>query len=285
MSTVKAQFLLPLFIAKKVRFLLPCLSSKYSSIPVEVMEELINREFEVGGTTISHRAAGKFFGRMLVISLLFHLAAGGFLLTRNGGPGFPQVDYIDLSMLPQQASPSPAEQPIPEEPISSATEQTAVKESVPVEDTKPVAQEVPSPAASSEQIQQNSIALGMNLGFFRSFAEGESLRHEIREYYLNMLQKINESWWLIGGADPRGVRQDASIIVRIAKNGEVMEQRLVRGSGSDEYDRTIMKALKVAAPFAPLPETYPGFYFEAPLRLVVPSGLMLAGVPKVNHLQ
>ena len=254
-------------------------------IPVEVMEELIDSEFTEGGTIISRTASGNFFGWMMVISILFHLAAGGFFLTRNGGPGFPQVDYIDLSMLPQQVSSPPAESSVPKEPTPSATEQTPAKDTVPVKESEPVAEEPPVPSRSSEQLQQNSIALGMNFGFFRSFAEGESLRHEIREYYLTMLQKINESWWLIGGADPRGVRQDASIIVRIGRNGEVLERKLLRGSGNAAYDRTVMRALEVAAPFPPLPETYPGFYFEAPLRLVVPSGLMLANVSKENHGQ
>jgi protein TonB len=140
------------------------------------------------------------------------------------------------------------------------------------------------PAIDSQKMQQNALSLGMNFGFFRSFADGESLRHEIREYYLTMLQKINESWWLIGGADPRGVRQNASIIVRIARNGDIIERKVVNGSGNAEYDRTILRALDVATPFPPLPESYQGFYFDAPLRLVVPSGLMLAGVPQEKQL-
>ncbi|MBI1922496.1 MAG: TonB C-terminal domain-containing protein [Geobacter sp.] len=244
------------------------------------MEELIDREFGVGGTAISHSAAGRFFATMLVISLLLHLAAGGFLLTRKGGPGIPQINYIDLGMLPQQAAPA-----VQKEEAVTPSEQTMPTESATVEKPEPVAQQAPPAAASSEQMQHNSIAMGMSFGFFRSISEGETLRFEIREYYLTMLQKINESWWLIGGANPRDVRQDVSIIIRIARNGEVLERKLLRGSGSAGYDRAIMKALEVAAPFAPLPETYPGFYFEAPLRLVVPSGLMLAGMPKQSHLQ
>lgn len=246
------------------------------------MAELIGMELGGDETLCSHPAKGNFFGWTLTISLLLHLAAGAFLLAGSTGVGLPQVTYIDLGM-PHPSSPLPAKPAHLKAPPPVAEPDAPVAEPAPAEEPAPSADKPADAAGDNRPLQQNALALGMNYGFFRSFAEGESLRHEIREYYLNMLQMINESWWMIGGADPRGVRQDASVVVRIARNGDIVDLKMVRGSGSAAYDRTILRALDVAAPFPPLPESYPGFYFEAPLRLVAPTGLMLAGAPQESH--
>jgi protein TonB len=114
----------------------------------------------------------------------------------------------------------------------------------------------------------------MSRGFFKSLAEGQSLKSDIRDYYFVMLDKINESWWRNGMANREGVFQEPLIEVQITRNGEIANRALVRSSGNPAYDRSILKAIDAAAPLPPLPNSFTGEFFQAPVRLVAPLGLM-----------
>jgi len=55
---------------------------------------------------------------------------------------------------------------------------------------------------------------------------------------------------------PRGgrkARQDALVRFTVASNGSVAGVRLVRSSGSTQFDRMVLKAVRSAAPFPPIP--------------------------------
>ncbi|WP_298435204.1 energy transducer TonB [Geobacter sp.] len=121
----------------------------------------------------------------------------------------------------------------------------------------------------------SSLSLGMSRGFFRSLADGDTLRSDIKEYYFTLVQRINEQWW--GVAEQRRTepgRQEALVTIVLKRDGEILDVRLIKSSGNPEYDRMILNALQSATPLPPLPESYPGEYFQAPFRLVAPSGLL-----------
>jgi protein TonB len=117
----------------------------------------------------------------------------------------------------------------------------------------------------------------MSHGFFRSLADGESLRGDVRDYYFGLVRRVNEQWWATAamhGAATGG--REALVSITMTRQGEILAIRLVQSSGIATYDQLILEALQQTSPLPPLPESYPGEYFQAPLRLVAPSGSLIS---------
>jgi protein TonB len=127
------------------------------------------------------------------------------------------------------------------------------------------------------QTTDSSLSLGLTRGFFRSLADGETLRSDVRDYYFTLVERVNEQWWSVaGGTDVEPGQREALVTITLRKSGEIFDVRLVKSSGNDEYDRMIMDALQAASHLPPLPESYPGEFFQAPLRLLAPRGLLFS---------
>ena len=142
------------------------------------------------------------FGRMLAFSLLLHaLAAGLFLSARNGRFGGATVAYLDLNM-------ELARQPVPAiDPVEPAVAEKALAPvRAPAATVTPLSElgklqahaqkELDAAAAQPAALQDASLGLSIISGYFSSIGEGETLRDDIREYYFEMLRRINEKWWL-----------------------------------------------------------------------------------------
>jgi protein TonB len=242
------------------------------------MDSYLDREFDQlpepdapAGFTLERR-----FVRMVVASIVLHiiLSTPFFIDGRWSSPP-PAVPLVDLSLVQQPSSPAAAAppqqemvEPVPAQPAAPAAEQQAPPveshEQAPVADTTPALPE------------QTSFGLGMSRGYFKSIADGQTLRPDIRDYYFAMLKKINDSWWAHGTAQARnGVVREPVIDVLVARNGEIVRKALLKSSGNPAYDREILSAVDAASPLPALPESYGGDFFEAPVRLVAPRGLML----------
>ena len=217
--------------------------------------------------------------RALLLSLALHatVATAIALFSRSqasiGSPRIVTLDLAELNDNPIPVSPGP---------VSEAKRTTTL--------TRPATATVPPPMAVGEKLPEeqppkplspeprmnpSSLSLGMTRGFFRSLADGDTLRSDIKEYYFALVQRINEQWWAV--ADQRGTepgRQEALVTIVLQRDGEILDVRLIKSSGNPEYDRVILKALQSATPLPPLPESYPGEYFEAPFRLMAPLGLL-----------
>jgi len=117
------------------------------------------------------------------------------------------------------------------------------------------------------------MGLGLTKGYFKSLGEGETLRVDIKEYYLEMLQAINEKWWLDEKIDKRRVAP-VIVTITIARSGELVNSVMTRSSGNRQYDKAVLEALAKASPLPPLPKSYDQDFFQAPIRLVPPLNLM-----------
>ncbi|HEX2770482.1 MAG TPA: energy transducer TonB, partial [Geobacteraceae bacterium] len=115
--------------------------------------------------------------------------------------------------------------------------------------------------------------LSITSGYFARIGEGETLRDDIREYYFAMLHSINEKWWVNKDNHPAG-RKSAVFYLVIARNGTIVDRTLVESSGNPAYDKAMLQTLEAANPLPPLPKTYRGDYFQAPLRFNAPLNLM-----------
>lgn len=220
----------------------------------------------------------------ITISLALHLVAALVLLGIPGGgePARQAVTYVDLNSVP---SPQPTPPPAKVSPPEPAPEPVAAKsEAIPLPDTQPVPEqapiEEPKPAAQQPQLQQPEAApersrtmfgMGLTKGYFKSLSDGDSLRVNVKEYYLEMLQGINERWWL-----EQRDEQVRPIVVSltIARNGAIVRSTILQSSGNIVYDRAVQKSLESAGPLPPLPESYADEFFEAPVRLVPPLNLL-----------
>jgi len=217
---------------------------------------------------------------MLVVSMLLHIAMSVFILVpaRNMVQGSQPI-YVDLESMPspprQESSPAAAEpepsaepEPLPlESPAETPTQAEELEKSV-----NSTRQEA---AGKPEVVHRSSIGLGMTSGYFGSFAEGETLRPEIREYYFALMRRLNEAWWTQSESNPSiGA---ASFILVVNREGKVVACQPLKSSGNPHNDQMLIDAVKRAEPLPPLPESYSDHTFNTPIRFIPPLNLMLPG--------
>jgi len=221
------------------------------------------------------------FAKSLTLSLALHLALAVVAvlfpgrLARLAPERIIMVDLSDASTpLPQVSRKTTAAKP----PASIAQPQMVLPS--PTEKILPTPPPTHVEEVSPQPLPQatgSSLSLGLTRGFFRSLADGETLRGDVREYYFALVERVNEQWWSAASdTDVEPGRREALVTITVRKSGEIFDVRLVRSSGNDEYDRMIMDALQAASHLPPLPASYPGEFFQAPLRLMAPRGLLFS---------
>lgn len=225
--------------------------------------------------------ASKYLVLGITGSIILHLVCAFVLLGQpaEAPAPSPSVTYIDLSAPKRPASmvappqettppkvqePQPAPQPAP---IPASAPRAQQPEAVSAQPA--AAQEIRVEEPRSHTV----MGLGLTKGYFKSLGEGETLREGVKGYYLEMLQVINEKWWIDQQIDKRNL---APVIVNItvARNGEIIESYIMSGSGNPRYDRAVLASLAAASPLPPLPADYDRETFQAPIRLVPPLNLM-----------
>jgi len=222
------------------------------------------------------------------ISLALHLVISAVLLgTPPSSPSKGSVSFIDLknvqlpAELPAPAPATPTAPPVEKaEPVPVAKTPTpeAAPEAAPdAAAAQPRDTQAEQAAAARPTVQEQAAAtsfgLGMTKGYFRSIGNGETLRDGVRGYYLDMLERINQQWWLDQGVDKKGIGP-IMVNVVIRHDGEIVDVQLMTGSGNPAYDKAVVKALASAGPLPPLPPDYREPFFLAPIRLVPPLNLM-----------
>ncbi|WP_243373551.1 energy transducer TonB [Geotalea sp. SG265] len=224
-----------------------------------------------------HTEKWQAFRLMVVLSLLLHVAIFLSLTGSKGNKiGGKKVAFLDLTMS------APVTRPRPPAPLSEES-RTPLPRQIPQE-TAPT----PTPELDDLQnrieknlqgheqsaaIERVSVGLGATRGFFRSLGEGETLREDIQAYYFELLQNINERWWLDKSIDRTGTRE-LVLNILIARDGTIVAKELIRSSGNPGYDKAVLKALEGVGHLSPLPQTYHGDFFLAPIRLVAPLNLL-----------
>jgi periplasmic protein TonB len=226
------------------------------------------------------RRALSIFAGMIAVSLLLHLAAAVILslpgrFSQTGGA--PVI--FELQNLLE--APAPLEPSIEEEPVAEQ-QPVPVEEAVPapVSESAKLEQAVESSlqkaAQTPDAVHESAIGLGMVSGHFASFAEGATLKDDIRVYYFALMRRINEVWWTSGAA--KGYFGNAAEVrLIISREGKLLACELLRSSGSREQDKALLAAISAADPLPPLPQSYPLPTFNAPVRFVPPLRLMFPG--------
>jgi len=214
------------------------------------------------------------FQLMFVLSLLLHLAVFA-CLTMGKSSRFTgkTVAFMDLTMTAPADPKADTPPSVPKEPTPAATQQMFIpppqSEMSNLQDK--IEKNLQEPDNHSA-IQQVSVGLSATRGYFRSLSEGETLKEDVQAYYFEMLQKINEKWWLDKSIDRAGIRE-LVLRITIARDGTIVAKNLLRSSGNRIYDEAVLKALEGVGSLPPLPESYNGDFFFAPIRLVAPLNL------------
>ncbi len=214
------------------------------------------------------------FPLMLATSLICHALLSLFLLQpHHEGSVVPSIPVFDLSMTSPDIT-SPKEQIKAAQPKAAQFPKASEPE-VPATATNEnrATQSTTATASAPEELQKTSIGLGLTNGYFSGIGEGETLRDDVREYYFTMLRQINEKWWLQPGSR-QGAAGNAVVNLLISRDGVIVRSFLVQGSGNPVFDRQILQAVTAANPLPPLPESYKGDMFVAPLRFKAPLSLM-----------
>jgi len=224
---------------------------------------------------------------MLIVSMLLHVAFSVVLLI----PGRAMVQgrqplYVDLGSIPAISPPADtaaADEPEPaDEPETPPVENQAEPLSQAEALDKTVNDTLQDAAGRPEVVHRSSIGLGMTSGYFGSFAEGETLKAEIREYYFTLMRRINEVWWTRSASNPS--MNGASFILVVNREGKVVACDPLRGSGDPRSDQLLIETVKLAEPLPPLPAGFPDQTFNAPIRFIPPLKLMLPNFMRMPAL-
>ncbi|SNB45962.1 TonB C-terminal domain-containing protein [Geobacter sp. DSM 9736] len=229
----------------------------------------MNREQTSQFPLFANGGGNERFSRMVVFSLLVHVFFSfAFLMMQRGSGGAPVVQYLDLKMMEPVAA--PAEQAAPAVPAEKTPAPAEIQEEQPAPPAETAAEAAPP---RQQGFQQASLQFGIANGHFGSISDGRTLRDDMREYYLSMLAQFNESWWEQKGKETV-VQRGAVMMVTVSRDGAIVDMKLLQGSGNVAEDRLMVQALQAAGPLAPLPDSYEGDFFTAPLRFVPPLNLM-----------
>lgn len=220
------------------------------------------------------------FFTCLVISITLHVVIFiGIIitsLTQSQRPG-TAVSYVDISNI---AVPSRQQIPTLSSPVQHTEQYETVQQPlIAPKDTINNSDKVPSTNVATD-ILATPLGLGMVNGYFSSLADGRTLREDIRSYYFDILDKINQRWWQNAGTLKEAAQQDGIIEILIDREGNLLDMRQIRSSGSREVDRAIIDAITGATPFPPLPSSLERDVFQAPLKISKP--LHLFGVRNVQ---
>lgn len=240
--------------------------SRADLVPDDVSEPLVRQ-----------RRSLDLFAGAVVMSLVLHLAASvvvvlpGRLVRTAGAP--LMLELRNLQTLPES---SPGPLPEPAAPDSEETSELSEPEPAPAmaQLEAAVSRSLRRAAETPAAAHESAIGLGMISGRFTSFAEGATLKDDIKTYYFALMRRINEVWWT-GAAATSSFSAAASVSLVISRSGRLLDCELLESSGSSEQDRLLLAVIKAAEPLPPLPAEFPESTFSAPIRFVPPLRLMM----------
>jgi len=208
--------------------------------------------------------------RSLIISVSLHLVFFAsvviipLLTIRAPEP----IEFTPITIVPIQAlgvetpvaEPARTQtppKPEPAKPVLPEPESQPARKPAPVQETRPS-----EPAPSSQGVapegalgQRQGSPLGSTLGtsVFGAAVGGFDSPDFVYGYYVDqMLGMISTNWQ----RPALGANVEAIIHFRIHKDGHISEVRITQSSGYNSFDLAGLRAVRLAAPFPKLPQSY-----------------------------
>jgi protein TonB len=229
------------------------------------------------------RAEQDRFRQMLVWSLALHVllvstvTLAAALRPRSSSLPPPVATFMNVSLgqsgprsesgggaTQSQPTPTPEPPPPPEEKAPTVVRPTKeVRDEVPLPDAR-VQKKTPEPkpdsglrgadaaSAASAQIAGGPVLPGLGLGGSGGGSPFDQ-DFEYAYYVQQMLTRIHQRW------QRTAVRGTAVVVVRftIARDGRVLDASIETSSGVSILDRSSLRAVMLADPMPPLPNSYP----------------------------
>lgn len=222
------------------------------------------------------RPVNLIFALCLAFSIGLHIVSVLMIACIWSAPaGIVGASYLEMRDL---VTASPDSAPVIRSTSSSSPIKAEQPQALPEPDPqKTSAPEQPGPESEDRRdLRTSPIGLGMSYGFVSSLGDGVTLREDIREYYLLLVERINKVWWERAATLTEAIRQDGIAVVMVLGDGTLVGRQIQRGTGSPEADRALLESIDRAAPMPPLPASYGRDVFTAPLKITAPLQLFRA---------
>jgi len=220
---------------------------------------------------------------MLILSALFHAGLLVLLpavsLNRSTHPFAPQVYRVDLVTFPSAPSPPAAVTAAPAEPPPPA-QKPPIKEKKPPKETvhskieikKPPAQPpkpirpaavVPPSVTSRETVppKQTAPAIAKPLDDVAAIPSpaakieaGIEASDFKSPYYLNLIQRKIELYWLPPPLEPTSEIKEAVVGFVLFASGRIKDPTIEKSSGNAFFDQAALRAIYQANPLPPFPQ-------------------------------
>lgn len=228
-------------------------------------------------TTLPSCLGKKWAMSALIVSLSLHAVIAAIIMANLGATGSstklpPEIMIQNIVLASPQkteisaAPPADTAQTLPSDKHDSAAAQDMPASTESTTDTTSLSE-------AEKIFATSSLGMGMMHGYFSSIADGKSLREDIREYYFEVVEKINREWWKKAGDIKEQMRQDGFVEVRILRDGSLLSIRTLQKTGSRDADDLLEHVVHATAPFPPLPRTFDQDIFQIPLRVKAPTSL------------
>ena len=100
-----------------------------------------------------------------------------------------------------------------------------------------------------------------------SSAEKKDYRKDLDRYMVTLQQKVQKNWQC-----PKNIgKESATVSFVIKKDGRLLSPQLIQSSKSEDLNKAAINAIKFAAPYDPLPESYPKSTLEIELKFEDPK--------------
>ena len=96
-------------------------------------------------------------------------------------------------------------------------------------------------------------------------ANPRAVETRFQSYYNTISKRVREEWVFPPEVD-EGERLEAIVTITIKRDGSLKRVELESTSGNVFFDRSVLRAVRKAAPFPPLPQGYPGDEMEIGIR-------------------
>lgn len=215
-------------------------------------------------------------GASIALHLVSVLLVAYVWTAPSGSEKISYLEMRDLVPAPLDSPPAVLSAPVKiQEPVRLTEPVVApLPAAVPQPANLPEPEDTASEPAVNEDIRTTPLGLGMAYGFVSSLGDGSTLREDIRDYYLVLVEKINRIWWERAAALSNAINQDGIVFITIQRDGTLLGRMIRRGTGSAEVDQALLESIDKAAPLPPLPDSYTQQVFSAPLKITAPSRLL-----------
>jgi len=195
------------------------------------------------------------------------------LLSRLIKPEKPkeQITFIELvqpappATVPKVIAPAPEPEPEPvKEPVPKPVVKEVKKKEIKVNTNKIVRAKTPKAEPQKPKLSESELRnmLLSDLPVSKTAASSSGNPTEMSMYYGRIYKILDAAW-----VKPPGVAGlSTEISIRIAKNGAIIQQKLVGGSGSQAMDESVMSAVRSVATFPRLPDSISKPYIDVTIK-------------------